>query len=104
MQCSNDVIAKFTSNYGSVTPHHHKLAIYGTKGSFIQTHLGAAYYYDRDKKADGVVLNDPYPGTMKGDLIPNFVSAILDNTELIVSTDEVLQCMELALKIDEAAS
>lgn len=101
---SDEVIAKFTSNYGSVTPHHHRLAVYGTKGSFIQSHLGAVYYFDRDKKGAEIVLNDPYPGTMKGDLIPNFVSAILDQSKLIVSTDEVLQCMELALKIDEAAA
>lgn len=100
---NNGVIAKFTSNYGSVTSHHHRLAVYGTKGSFIQSHQGAIYSFSRDDGNERYNLNDEYPGTSKGDLIPNFVSAILDGTELIVTKQEVLECMELALKINQAS-
>jgi predicted dehydrogenase len=101
--CSNDVIAKFSANYGSATPHHHRLAVYGTRGSFIQTHLGAAYYFGRGSECVVTEVNDDYPGTAKGDLIPNFIASILDGDDPIIRVSEVLNCMDFSLKIDEVA-
>jgi hypothetical protein len=41
-------LAKVTANFASVTPHHHKVCVYGTAGSFVQSHPGATYLMSRD--------------------------------------------------------
>jgi len=95
--------AQITSNYASVTPHHHKLCIYGTKGTFEQTHMGAAYYCSRDPSEKPEEVSTPYPGTAKGDLLANFIDSILDEENLpLISAQEVLDATSVALAIDQS--
>ena len=95
--------AQITSNYASVAPHHHKLCIYGTNGTFEQSHLGAAYYWSRDPGEKSEEVSSPYPGTSKGDLLANFIDSILDEKNLpLISAQEVLDATSVALAIDQA--
>ena len=43
-------LGKFTSNFGCVYPHFHKINIYGTKQTFESTALQTTLYKKRDKK------------------------------------------------------
>ena len=36
--------AKITSNFSCVTPHHHSLSIYGSKGTLILSHKNLLFY------------------------------------------------------------
>ncbi|WP_008313758.1 Gfo/Idh/MocA family protein [Leptolyngbya sp. PCC 6406] len=92
--------AKVTANFASVTPHHHKLCVYGTSGSFVQSHLGAAYLTSRDPSQPMEAVTDGYPGTAKGDMLPSFVRAVLDGTSPDVTAEEVLEAMAVALAIE----
>ena len=95
--------AQITSNYASVAPHHHKLSIYGTKGTFEQSHLGTAYYWSRDPSKNWEEVSSPYPGTSKGDLLVNFIDSILDKkTHPLISAQEVLDSTSVALAIDQS--
>ena len=64
--------AQITSNYASVTPHHHKLCIYGTNGTFEQSHLGASYYWSRDPNEQAEIVSSPYSGGTKGRFVGQF--------------------------------
>lgn len=95
--------AQITSNFASVTPHHHKLCIYGTNGTFEQSHMGAAYYCSRDPSEKSEEVSSPYPGTAKGDLLANFIDSILDEENLpLISAQEVLDATSVALAIDQS--
>lgn len=95
--------AQITSNYASVAPHHHKLCIYGTNGTFEQSHLGAAYYWSRNPNEQAEFVSSPYPGALKGDLLANFIDSILDKKNLpLISAQEVLDVTSVALAIDQS--
>jgi predicted dehydrogenase len=94
--------AQITSNFASVAPHHHKLCIYGTSGTFEQSHMGAAYYFSQDPSEKPEEVSSPYPGTAKGDLLANFVDSIIQGNQPLVSAQEVLDASSIALAIDKS--
>ena len=64
-----------SSNYASVTPHHHKLCIYGTNGTFGTTsHLVPPITGSRDPIENLEEVSSPYP-ELKGDLLANFIDS-----------------------------
>jgi predicted dehydrogenase len=66
LKFTDGTLAKVTANFASVTPHHHKVCVYGTAGSFIQSHPGATYLMSRDPNQAPSPVTDTYPGTAKG--------------------------------------
>jgi predicted dehydrogenase len=102
IEFSDGSIAKVSANFGCVTPHHHRVCIYGTEGTFIQTHSVALYMNSRHLDAPKEVLSDNYPSMSKGDMIPSFVRSILDGTRLEITCKEVLTSMAVALTIDQS--
>lgn len=102
LKFENGLIGKIASNFGSVTPHHHKLAIYGTEGTFIQSHASALYMYSRDPNVAPNYVNDKYPGTEKGDMIPSFIKAILDGAQSEVTKKDVFDGMAVGLAIEKS--
>lgn len=94
--------AKVSANFACVAPHHHRLSVYGTKATFEQSHLGAAYFLSRDPAASPEILSDPYPGAAKGDMLPSFVAHILDGTPADVSCQDVLTAMAVSLAIERS--
>ena len=94
--------AKISANFPSVVPHHHKLSVYGTAGTFEQAHTGAAYFHSRDPTAVSEAVTDSYPGAAKGDMLPSFVAHVLDGSEPEVSSGEVLDAMAVSLAIERS--
>jgi predicted dehydrogenase len=94
--------AQITSNFASLTPHHHKLCVYGTSGTFEQSHLGAAYFHRREPEQPPEIVHTPYPGTPKGALLYDFIESILGDKEPLPSKREVLETMAVSLAIDES--
>ena len=104
LKFSNGLIAKITANFASVAPHHHKMSVFGTKATFEQSHVGAAYFHSRDPDATPELIADAYPGTDKGDLLPSFVAHILDGSPMEVTTWDVLSAMAVSLAIERSLS
>jgi predicted dehydrogenase len=102
LQFADGKTAKVTANFASVTPHHHRLSVYGTEATFEQSHVGAAYFHSRDLAAPSEPVNDPYPGAAKGDMLPSFIGHVLDGSAAEVSTKDVLDAMAVSLAIERA--
>lgn len=98
----NGMVAKISANFGSVTPHHHRVSAYGTKGTFTQSHAGAGYHWSRDAGSRLELLEDPYPGAAKGDMLGSFVQSIIDSVSPEVTAREVFESMNVSLAISEA--
>lgn len=104
LKFDNGVIAKVSANFGSATPHFHKLAVYGTDGSFHQAHSGTEFFMSREPHLTRDQVTDPYPGAFKSDLIPSFLSSILDGKPALVSAQEVLDTMSVSLAIERSTA
>lgn len=91
-----------TSNFGSVTPHHHKLCVYGTKATFEQSHTSTSFFFSRDPSVKPEKVDTPYPGTQKGDLLYNFVDSIIEEKQPLIKAQEVLDAMSVGLAIDKS--
>jgi predicted dehydrogenase len=98
------LVAKITANFGCVAPHFHRLSVYGSLGTFQQSHSGASYIFSRDPRATPTILNDDYPGSAKGDMLPSFVRSILDGTTPDVTAQEVIDVMSVSLAVERSLS
>jgi predicted dehydrogenase len=102
LQFEDESTAQITSNFASVAPHHHKLSLYGTSGTFEQSHCGANYYWSRDPLEEREEVSSAYPGAAKGDLIINFIDSIFSKDPPLVSKQEVLDVISVCLAIDQS--
>lgn len=102
LKFTNGMVAKISANFASVAPHHHRVCVYGTEGSFTQSHVGAAYHWSRNPESSPELVQDPYPGAAKGDMLPTFVQSIFEGTQAEVSAVEVFEAMNVSLAIVES--
>ena len=104
LKFKSGAIAKVASNFGCVRPHFHSLSIYGTKASFVNDLEYGKLYNSRDRNALPDKIHHAYPGTQKGDLIYNFIEAILNKSELYVSEEDVFSAMSVCLAIEKSVN
>ena len=102
LEFDGGAIGQVVSNYPSVVPHGHKLAIYCDNGTFYHGPLGSSYFYSRDPKQTPEMNNENYPGVRKGDMIFSFVECIINNTKPEVSENDVFNAMNVSLAIEES--
>jgi predicted dehydrogenase len=98
------IVGKVTANFGCVFPHHHNLSVYGTAATFVHDRQGARLYASRDPETEPSTIDDEYPGTAKGDMLPSFIAAILDDEKPDVATSDVLDVMTVSLAVEQAAT
>ncbi len=103
LRFKSGMIGKITSNFACIYPHYHNLSVYGTESSFVQNHSAGAVIYETNNPEDKPVLvDDEYPGIVKGDLIPNFITSILEESEPDVTKKEVFDAMSVSLAIEKS--
>jgi hypothetical protein len=78
------------------------MRIYGTKGTFLYDDAGARLYMTRDPSIDPTYLEYPGSPPSKGDLIPGFVSAIIENKDINRETQIVLDGISISNACDSA--
>ena len=100
----SQTVCKVTANFGSQTPHYHQLKVYGTKGTFINDCAEGTYFFGHEPDVIRVSDEHPFPCANKGDLLPNFVDAILGCGALDVGFGEVASVMRTSLVIDQLAA
>lgn len=101
LSMDNGMVAKISANFACVHPHHHLFSLYGTKRSFVQNALGAAYIGTRDPSVPPEPdLTNPY--VQKGAFIPNFVGAIEGRNPPDMSRAELLDSMRVCVAIDQS--
>jgi predicted dehydrogenase len=101
-QLTDGSVLQITANFGSVTPHHHLLRVYGTDGSFEQSHGSAEYMFSRDRQDAPEILTDNYPRVDKSALFLEFVSEILGQVPPSIPLHDTLHAMAVSLAVDES--
>lgn len=99
LEFEGGLLGTVTANFGSVMPHFHELKLFGTEATFVNG-LPDATLHTRD---GSVLVDAPYPGVDKGDLVGPFVDAVLAGSEPPIPADEVFAAMSVCFAIDEAA-
>lgn len=88
----------------SLTPKHpkfHALKVFGNKATF-ENRLGNGIIFRSDEITSKETVNEPYPGMEKGDLLPNFISAVRDESKLMISPLDVFNVMDVCLAAQES--
>lgn len=101
-QLTDGSVMQITANFGSVTPHHHLLKVYGTSGSFEQSHGSARYMFSRDLQKTQDILTDAYPAVAKSALLLEFVSEVLGQVPPPIPIRDTLHAMAVSLAVDES--
>lgn len=95
-------IARVSSNYGCVYPHFHRLSVYGSDATFVHDPLGTRIYSSRDPQHRPEVVDLPYPGYHKGDLIQSFISNILQEGAAEVDQEDIFKTMAVCFAVERS--
>ena len=95
-------IAKVTANFGSVTPHHHILSIYGTKGTYFHSHRNDIIYKSRNPKfkPKNIFFKKNYVN--QGDILKSFIKSLTSKEKPLVTKKEALNSMIVSLAIEDS--
>lgn len=102
LRFENGAIGTLSSNFGCVYPHFHRFIVYGTKATFENHREAALLFTSRDPAIVPRRMEAPYPGVHKGDLIGNFVDAILGRAPPLITHQQVFDCTTVCLAIEKA--
>lgn len=94
LRFAHGAMAKSLTTFGPRRTKFHALNVYGTERTFIND-LPHAKLFSGDAATDEEVVSTPYPGMMKEDLIPDFLSAIREDREPNVSARDVFRVMDI---------
>ncbi len=103
---------KICSNYSSVTPHHHALSVFGTKGTFIRTMKDGFFCFSRDTKEGsnkgGFVPAEASLGSTQKELsLTSFIDVLSGEKDpallpFFVSSEDVFSSMAVSLAIEKS--
>lgn len=96
LRFDNDTMAKTVTTFGARRPQLHRLNIYGTALSF-ENDVPDARLYTGDAPDDVAAMSVPYPGIEKFDLLPDFIAAVREGREPMVSARDVFRVLDVCL-------
>jgi predicted dehydrogenase len=102
LKFEDGMIGKVSSNFASVTPHHHIVSIYGTKSTFFYNNKVTKFYKSRDdlnlKKVNSNFLNK-----QKSEILNSFVDSVYYQKDLkIVREQEIINLMSVCFAIEKS--
>jgi len=102
LRFSDGAVGKVAANFGCVTPHFHRLVVYGTEATWENGLPIAHLTTSRDPNTEPAEIADAYPGMGKGDLVPSFVDAVLGRGPALVSEREALAALAVCFAVKRA--
>lgn len=102
MQMESGLVARIAANFGSVHRHQHVVRVFGTKGTFIYDDMGARVHWMRDEDKKAEMLTMPTLPADKGDLISDFVSAVLEDKNINEQTQTAFDGLSISAACDLA--
>ena len=102
LKFEDGMIAKVTSNFASVTPHHHILSVYGTKSTFFYNNKAIKFYKSRDdlnlKKGNSI-----FSDNQKSEILNSFIDSVYYQKDLkIVNENEIINLMSVCFAIEKS--
>jgi predicted dehydrogenase len=98
LTCPSGMTWKVTANLGCVSPHFHRLRLYGTDGTFVNAMGDGALHTAAGSEA----VATPYPVSDEGGLIGPFVDSVLGVASPAVSADEAFAALSVCFAIERA--
>jgi predicted dehydrogenase len=102
MQMESGLVSRIVANFGSVHRHQHVVRVYGTKGTFVYDDMGARVHWTRDEDKKAEMLTMPTLPADKGDLLPAFVSAVLEDKDICEQTQAAFDGLSIGAACDRA--
>jgi predicted dehydrogenase len=102
LQMPSGLVSRIVANFSCVHRHQHVVRVYGTKGTFIYDDMGARVHWTRDEAVGASLLNLPTLPADKGDLIPAFVSAVLNDEDICEQTQAAFDGLSISTACDRA--
>ena len=101
MKFDGGTLGKTLTTYGPQRTKFHSLNVYGSRKTFVND-IPTGKLFDGTNLENEQAVTTPYPGMEKGDLLPDFISAILDNREPNVSAKDVFRVMDICFTANES--
>lgn len=102
MQMPSGLVGRITANFASVHRHQHIVRVFGTQGTFIYDDMGARVHWTRDEALRASPLALPTLPQDKGDLIPDFVTAVVEDRSIDRQTQAVFDGISISASCDRA--
>lgn len=101
---NSGLVARITANFGCVHRHQHVMRVFGTKATFLYDDAGARWSRSRDPALQPEpVAQAPLP-FHKGDLVPDFIAAILQDADDAVQTQGFFDGISVCIAADRAVA
>ena len=99
----NGVTCKVTANFSSVTPHHHKFSLFGTKGSFEYNYLNNIYYFSNDYQKERIYIKKNPIKFDKSLVLKNFIKLIRskNSKSLLIEKNNLFDLTKIILHMDK---
>lgn len=98
------LVSRVTANFGCVHRHQHVMRVFGTKATFLYDDAGPRLHRSRDPVLHAERLpQSPLPAH-KGDLVPGFVSAILESSDDRAQTQSFFDGISACIAADRAVA
>jgi hypothetical protein len=78
------------------------LRIFGTHATYINKPTEAQFFNSRSADTCPELINTAYPGCVKGDMIPSFISAILGKGKPDVTAEDIFRAMSVCFAIEQS--
>ncbi len=101
---SQGAVGKINANFGCTFPHLHRMAIYGTKGSYVNDIGQSGYVFSRQEPGQLELDHLPYPGSGKGALLHDFVDSIVQGRKAAISLAEIFSGMAVCFAIEKSVA
>jgi predicted dehydrogenase len=102
LKFEDGMISKVTSNFASVTPHHHILSVYGTRSTFFYNNKEIKSYKSRD---DLILKNkkSKFSNKQKSEILNSFINSVYYQKDLkIVYENEIINLMSVCFAIEKS--
>ncbi|MGH2744319.1 MAG: Gfo/Idh/MocA family protein, partial [Thermoleophilaceae bacterium] len=104
LELESGAVLKVGANFGCVHPHYHDVKVFGTTATFVNGLESATLWTDPGDGPSSELVDAPYPGVRKGQLIGSFVDAVTGGPPPIVAVEEVFHAIAACFAIDKAAA
>lgn len=106
MRFADGCTATVTVHGGCRHPHHHRLAVYGTKKTFFQDSDTAQWLTSNDPEATPIRDQNDYPAKdHRGEVLTSFVEYVLGNVDRpLVSESDAFSTMAVCLAAEESVN
>jgi predicted dehydrogenase len=102
MHFPSGLVGRITANFGCVHRHQHVVRIFGTKATFLYDDQGPRIHESRAPEVPAQPLELATLPASKGDLIPDFVQAILNDADTQAQTQREFDVIAVCAAADQA--